>query len=156
MIFGQSAGAVDICALMTSPLAAGLMHRVLMSSGACVSQPLAQREASGITLAASLGCNSGDVADCLRGLPAADIVNEQPNTSLLLVGDGGTDNQLFDVRDSSRLNLSDPHPEDVEQLRGWLRGAEERNAVLTEGLDASDVLLDEEVRARLKELGYLR
>jgi para-nitrobenzyl esterase len=80
MVFGQSAGAVDICALMTSPLAAGLFHRALMSSGACGAQPLAQREVSGAALASSLGCNSGDVPSCLRALPAADFVNAQPGT----------------------------------------------------------------------------
>lgn len=80
MVFGQSAGAVDICALMTSPLAAGLFHRALMSSGVCVAQPLAERETSGAVLASSLGCSSGDVAGCLRALPAADFVNEQPGS----------------------------------------------------------------------------
>lgn len=79
-IFGQSAGAVDICGLLTSPLAAGLFHRALMSSGACVSQPLAQREAAGDELASTLGCDAGDVASCLRALPPADLVNAQPNS----------------------------------------------------------------------------
>jgi para-nitrobenzyl esterase len=84
MVFGQSAGAADICALMTSPLSAGLFDRALMSSGACVSQPLEQREASGAALASSLGCESGDVADCLRATPAADIVSEQPGSLAMI------------------------------------------------------------------------
>lgn len=36
-VMGQSAGAVDICLLMASPLAAGLFHRAIMESGDCQS-----------------------------------------------------------------------------------------------------------------------
>ena len=35
-IFGQSAGAFDVCALMASKLAAGLMHGVIAQSGTCL------------------------------------------------------------------------------------------------------------------------
>jgi para-nitrobenzyl esterase len=107
MIFGQSAGAVDICALLTSPLAAGLFHRVLMSSGACVSQPLGQREASGAALASSLGCESGDVAGCLRGLPADAFVSEQPN-SLSMVNPLGLEGLPFGPTVDGHVLLEDP------------------------------------------------
>ncbi len=35
-IFGQSAGALDVCALMASKLASGLMHGVIAQSGTCL------------------------------------------------------------------------------------------------------------------------
>ena len=74
----------------------------------------------------------------------------------LLVSDGGSESRLFDLDETSRMDVSERHPEVVAQLRAWLSGVEERNALLTEGLDASAVQLDEETRQRLKELGYLR
>jgi para-nitrobenzyl esterase len=36
-VMGQSAGAVDICLLMTSPMASGLFERAIMESGDCLS-----------------------------------------------------------------------------------------------------------------------
>jgi para-nitrobenzyl esterase len=34
-VFGESAGAISICALIVSPLAEGLFHRVIMESSMC-------------------------------------------------------------------------------------------------------------------------
>ena len=39
-IFGQSAGSTSVCALMVSPLAAGLFHRAIGQSGSCVDRPM--------------------------------------------------------------------------------------------------------------------
>jgi arylsulfatase A-like enzyme len=113
-------------------------------------------EFQGLSLATAMQGGRVDERLILSGELQAGSVAVRSDQWTLLVGDGGSDNKLFDARETTRLDLSDQHPDVVEQLRGWLRGAEERNAVLTKGLDASDVLLDEEVRARLKELGYLR
>jgi len=35
LVFGESAGAIDICALLASPLAEGLFHAAVMQSGGC-------------------------------------------------------------------------------------------------------------------------
>ena len=43
-IFGESAGARDVCALLAAPPAAGLFHRAIMESGACKFLPTPRPE----------------------------------------------------------------------------------------------------------------
>ncbi len=75
MVFGESAGAVDTCALVASPLAKDLFSRALMESGGCVAIPLPQAEAAGERVASKVGCESaGDVSACLRGLSVDAIM----------------------------------------------------------------------------------
>ncbi|WP_132119555.1 carboxylesterase/lipase family protein [Actinocrispum wychmicini] len=74
-IFGESGGAFDVCAQLTSPAANGLFHRAIMNSGSCSTnwpvngikhgspagspwQSLAQAEAQGDALAAKFGCGT--------------------------------------------------------------------------------------------------
>jgi para-nitrobenzyl esterase len=84
MVFGESAGAIDTCALFASPLAAGLFHRALMQSGACIAKPLDTQESDGGALADSLSCSD---ADCLRALSPAEFIGAQsPNESSVLLG----------------------------------------------------------------------
>jgi para-nitrobenzyl esterase len=85
MVFGESAGAIDSCMLFASPLAAGLVDRVLMESGACVALPLASQEAKGATFASGLGCGPTDAA-CLRALAAGDIIAAQSGIELSMLG----------------------------------------------------------------------
>jgi para-nitrobenzyl esterase len=76
---GQSAGAGATAANVVSPGAAGLIHRAIYQSGGY--QPFASRafsEERGRKFAAAAGCRSkdekgGDVAKCLRALPAAKV-----------------------------------------------------------------------------------
>jgi para-nitrobenzyl esterase len=76
-IFGESAGSFSVSALMASPLARGLFHRAIGESGGYFAAttlpllPLAEAEARGAALAASVGAAS--IAE-LRGRPAADLV----------------------------------------------------------------------------------
>ncbi|WP_051499298.1 carboxylesterase/lipase family protein [Nocardia sp. BMG51109] len=89
-VFGQSAGAVDACAQLTSPGARGLFHKVILQSGSCHTlipsagaggriltsadtfwAPLDARERQGESLAAELHC--ADLA-CLRRIPPEDLV----------------------------------------------------------------------------------
>jgi hypothetical protein len=74
----------------------------------------------------------------------------------LVIDEGHAAPRLFDLDDASRVDLSGRRPDVVDDLRSWLTGLEERNARLTEALDPDAVELDEETRARLTELGYLR
>jgi para-nitrobenzyl esterase len=88
-VMGQSSGAVDICLLMTSPLATGLFQRAIMESGECQSTfnedirvPIAYNhisdtgESVGERLAHDLGAASGpDTLKKLRSIPVADILN---------------------------------------------------------------------------------
>jgi para-nitrobenzyl esterase len=96
-IFGQSAGSWDVCALMTSPLSAGLFHRAIGQSGQCLQfatrldgSGAASAHATGIEAARRLGVEGSGapalaalrmveartVFDTLRGrVPATPIVD---------------------------------------------------------------------------------
>jgi para-nitrobenzyl esterase len=80
MLFGQSAGAIDSCALLASPLAHGLFSSVLMESGNCAAESLESRYARSATIATASNCaHARDVVACLQGAPLS---------SLLLTGGG--------------------------------------------------------------------
>jgi para-nitrobenzyl esterase len=67
MVFGESAGAINICTLIASPLAKGLFSSALMQSGFCVAVTLAEREALGATYVTGAGCDqAADLLKCLR------------------------------------------------------------------------------------------
>jgi para-nitrobenzyl esterase len=87
-VMGQSAGAVDVCLLMASPLAAGLFQRAIMESGDCQStlnkdirKPIPYNsisgsgEQSGERLANELGVADGPKAlQKLRSIPPDEIL----------------------------------------------------------------------------------
>jgi para-nitrobenzyl esterase len=81
-VLGQSAGADDICVLMTSPFAKHLFGRAILESSysGCDAPSLAtQEQTTGTTLIAKLGCDTAsDVAACLRALPTETIVSALP------------------------------------------------------------------------------
>jgi para-nitrobenzyl esterase len=79
LVFGESAGAVESCMLVASPLGAGLFSAALMESGACVASLRAEAEAAGSAFVTAAGCASAaDVPACLRGLSAAEAVLAVP------------------------------------------------------------------------------
>ncbi|HLK01451.1 MAG TPA: carboxylesterase family protein, partial [Streptosporangiaceae bacterium] len=72
---GESAGGFSVCALLTSPLAAGLFRAAIIQSGGCASQPPALAERSGLAFARQAGCpEPSTAARCLRGLPARKLL----------------------------------------------------------------------------------
>lgn len=93
-LFGQSAGGMSSCALLTSPAAAGLFDKAIISSGSCLldwpdgglfpTSPghtpyasLATTRKDGAALAARLKCDKGsarETLDCLRARPAAELL----------------------------------------------------------------------------------
>ena len=75
MLFGESAGAMNTCVLLTSPLSKGLFSRALMESGDCSAKPRTEAESIGAAIATKLGCS--DVA-CLRQTPASQIALQTP------------------------------------------------------------------------------
>jgi para-nitrobenzyl esterase len=81
-IFGESAGGLSAHAQLASPLAAGLFQHVIAQSGAyALAQPsLSQAEASGSDFAQTVGCSDQTVA-CLRGVPVATLLANQPTTA---------------------------------------------------------------------------
>jgi para-nitrobenzyl esterase len=87
-VMGQSAGSVDICLLMASPMSAGLFQRAIMESGDCqgvlnedirTSLPynliIGTGEGAGEQLAGDLGVANGpDALLKLRGISASEIL----------------------------------------------------------------------------------
>jgi para-nitrobenzyl esterase len=88
-VFGTSAGGGNICALLTSPLARGLIHGAAMESSVpagCEIQTLADAEnGTGQRVVKSLGCDAAsDIAACLRGKSVKEIVAALPGTFTVL------------------------------------------------------------------------
>jgi para-nitrobenzyl esterase len=75
MLFGQSAGAINTCSLVASPLAHGLFSSALMESGNCAAEPRADRYAIGEKFANALACDLvPDVVRCLQNAPLPAVV----------------------------------------------------------------------------------
>ncbi|MFI7125001.1 carboxylesterase/lipase family protein [Nonomuraea sp. NPDC050153] len=74
-LFGESAGAADICAGLASPTAAGLFDKTIAQSFSCSSATRTeeQAEAEGVKFAEAVGCSAGPAA-CLRALPAKKLM----------------------------------------------------------------------------------
>lgn len=79
-LFGESAGAVNTCALLASPQAAGLFARAAVESGSCIAvQTIADARAQGQRFAAAASCGTGaDAAQCLRALPVDAALRALP------------------------------------------------------------------------------
>jgi para-nitrobenzyl esterase len=74
-IFGESAGASDVNALIASPLSKGLFLRVMAQSGPVGAQPsLAESEKRGVDLAAKLGFTGEEALAKLRALPDTELM----------------------------------------------------------------------------------
>lgn len=90
MVFGESAGALDTCMLLASPLASGLFSSALMESGGCAVKSAADARAFGARVVAAAGCGgASDVAACMRSLDAAAIVSALPQSIDLAGKQGG-------------------------------------------------------------------
>lgn len=78
-VFGQSAGAIDLVALMASPRADGLFQRAIAESGSVPLEPpaptLADAERTGVRVAAQLGAPDVGALRFLRSLPADKILS---------------------------------------------------------------------------------
>lgn len=84
-IFGESAGAVSVCALLGAPSADDLFERaVVQSGGGCYGWPRLDEATlteptsavdRGAEIAAAAGCDGADALACLRGLSAAAVVD---------------------------------------------------------------------------------
>jgi para-nitrobenzyl esterase len=86
-LFGQSAGAMDVGVLMTSPLARGLFHRAIAQSGAARrATPLADAEREGRRTAEGLGAPSAGAVAHLRSLSTADLLKARAPASAVLDG----------------------------------------------------------------------
>lgn len=76
-IFGESAGAVSVCALTVSPLADGLFSGAIMESGLCQDAYASNvTEAVSLAVTKALMCGASDLR-CLRAVPWRTIVAAQ-------------------------------------------------------------------------------
>src|SRR5262245_14696022 len=82
-VFGQSAGSIDIGALMASPLSKGLFRRAIGQSGGFIiygdPSTLSQAEKRGEILAALWSAPADATANDLRRLSVADILRGDPD-----------------------------------------------------------------------------
>ena len=82
---GQSAGAMDVSLLMTSPLARGLFRRAIAESGAVAifkgSRTRGEAETLGLKMAAELKAADGDALARLRQVPAVEILEAAKRSS---------------------------------------------------------------------------
>lgn len=79
MIFGESAGGVNVCTLLASPQAAGLFQAALIQSGGCVAGSRQRALATGAELAANTGCSTTpDPVACLRSRSPAELLAALP------------------------------------------------------------------------------
>jgi para-nitrobenzyl esterase len=90
LLFEESAGAVETCMLLVSPLATGRFSAALMQSGGCSARSRPEAEAFGEQLVgAALCAGAADVPVCLRGLPAATLVHAIPATASVVGAQSG-------------------------------------------------------------------
>ena len=79
MLFGESAGGVNVCAMLASPLARGLFSTAIIESGGCAVQPRAVASAAGERLFSAAGCaGSADPAACLRAQTPEALLRALP------------------------------------------------------------------------------
>lgn len=90
-IFGESAGGGSVCTHMVAPSSAGLFHRAIVQSGACIHQDLTVSELNGLDFADDLECdyplNPAAALACMRGKGAGELLAEvalDPFDTLLL------------------------------------------------------------------------
>lgn len=91
-IFGESAGGVSVCAMMTTPLSEGLFQGAIIESAGCTAKALDKAEANGDDVATKLNCTSGDVPACLRKQTTADVLATMPaKVDIAKIGGGPYD-----------------------------------------------------------------
>lgn len=74
-IFGESAGATDVCLQLAAPASRGLFQRALAESGSCTTRRKFASEAStyATALAERTACPADDALACLRAKPLPDL-----------------------------------------------------------------------------------
>jgi para-nitrobenzyl esterase len=80
-IFGESAGALDVCLHVAAPGSAGLFHRAIGQSGGCTIRmaTTAEAEANVAAFTEAMGCaGARDPLACLREVPAAELLAAPP------------------------------------------------------------------------------
>lgn len=87
-VFGQSAGSMDIMALMASPRASGLFQRAICMSGSPprgLTLPRAEAEQVGVAAARKLGAPETGAIAFLRSIPARELLERSPDLNSFTV-----------------------------------------------------------------------
>jgi para-nitrobenzyl esterase len=96
-LFGESAGAMSVCAQLVAPGAQGLFDKAIIQSGSCIQSwrkgliypkappyeefvPATEVTALGVEVAAKLGCKGENTLECMRKIPAADLIRAWPTS----------------------------------------------------------------------------
>ncbi|MBI4955491.1 MAG: carboxylesterase family protein [Myxococcales bacterium] len=101
-IFGQSAGSMSVCTLLTMPSAQGLFARAILESGSCTTpaSSLAAAEAQGDVFAQALGCDTAaDVPACLRSASVDAVRTTLPPDPAFISADTGTHGSWMPIVD---------------------------------------------------------
>ncbi|MFT3770213.1 MAG: carboxylesterase family protein [Minicystis sp.] len=89
MLFGESAGGLSTCLLVSSPLAQGLFARALIESGGCTVASREGRYTQGTSIVDAVGCTGApDVPACLRSKPADAFRVPPPSGINMFLADG--------------------------------------------------------------------
>ena len=81
MVFGESAGGVNTCMMMASPLATGLFHRALIQCAPCLAVTGEVGEQNSETAVGLTPCaDEAEPLACLRGLDALELVELAPGS----------------------------------------------------------------------------
>jgi carboxylesterase type B len=90
-IGGESAGGWSVCAHLVAPGSRGLFAGAMIQSGSCVSQTQAQSEATGLQVAATVGCTDpAGAAGCLRRVDAGRLLDATPAQPIVFVSGTAT------------------------------------------------------------------
>ncbi|MFE2125421.1 carboxylesterase/lipase family protein [Streptomyces amritsarensis] len=160
-VFGESAGALSVCAHLTSPASAGLFHRAIVQSGSCSTTtppsallpglgtyepfvPAGRTAEEGVRAAAGLGCDRpSGVLDCLRALDARTLATADlmQRFSLVSYGDGALPTEPRRALRAGRFHR-------VPVLQGTTR--DEIRLFLAQTLAAHPIGDDSAYRARME------
>ncbi|HQY60943.1 MAG TPA: carboxylesterase family protein [Polyangiaceae bacterium] len=102
MVFGESAGGLNVCSLLAAKSPVGFSAAAIQSGG-CAARTLADAQEQGVAVVAAAKCDADpDVLACLRGLAGADLLKAYP-TSVNVAGAGNgwgatVDNSFLDQK----------------------------------------------------------
>ncbi|HVY49471.1 MAG TPA: carboxylesterase family protein, partial [Minicystis sp.] len=89
LLYGESAGGLSTCLLMSSPLAKGLFSEALMESGGCTVASREARYTQGASIVDAVGCTgAADVPACLRSKSKDDFRVPPPTGINMFLADG--------------------------------------------------------------------
>ncbi len=110
-IFGESAGAASVCALLASPAASGLFDRGILQSGNCRQRipVLTEALAQGDRVAALTGCaDAAEPLACLRAIDGAELI--EATQAIIDIGLGEPEGESFGLFLDLRSLVAAPGP----------------------------------------------